>query len=75
MFGSAFCFLRLFLTKRKGKKRQAVFASWGPRMADLVDSPLSVIISNTEAHKNAAGLTKGCILTLIPRANAPSLTL
>lgn len=27
-------------------------------MEDLVDSPLSVIISCTESHKNAAGLTE-----------------
>lgn len=57
------CILGLFCKDDEGRgkkkeKSQASVCQLGPKMEDLVDSPLSVIISCTESHKNAAGLTE-----------------
>lgn len=43
----------------EGVKKTRSVCQLGPKMEDLVDSPLSVIISCIESHKNAAGLTEG----------------
>lgn len=50
------CFAKMMRDGVKKEKSQE--SQLRPKMEDLVDSPLSVIISCVESHKNAAGLTE-----------------